>query len=103
MTTAHTPVPLPIGAVEAGEWEIGTRITRGFLNPARGTDKLSVGIVGEQDYCSGEVLRRTVLVCASGGHTSAVVDLDEAELREHIAAAQAIADEIRALADAEAE
>ncbi|OCB21810.1 hypothetical protein A5674_27085 [Mycobacterium malmoense] len=89
-------VPLPPGAVEAGDWEMNPRtdrILRTFLGAPRGTKEVSVGIAGQQDFCSGEVLNPVALFVVDG--RVGEVDLDG--LVEHINNALVVADELRRL------
>jgi hypothetical protein len=85
--TTSTLIPVPAGAVEAGEWQVsGDEITRVFRGTARETGRWYVGIAGRQDH-SGEVLTREALVVVEA-------PFDAAGLRELAAGVLAAADEL---------
>lgn len=91
MTTTRI-IPLPLHAVDAGEWQAdGDDITRPFSGATRGT-KVHVGTFGQQEYAGGVRGMRAIVEVGPGGGF-----LDAAELQQHIADCQAIFDELDSL------
>jgi hypothetical protein len=92
MMTTATRIPLPAGAIDAGEWQVSgdEEITRMFHGTKRG-DRVSVDIDGTQHY-AGEVTRHAWVGAGQFG-----VELDAEGLPELAADALATADELDTL------